>query len=136
MQIYWCLILIGIAGFFWRGDQVNVAVGFFAGGVLYAALSLAAFRGNRWATHLSLLLPVLILLVIGPNVIYNLYAFLTDHSRYLDSPGTILVVGVEMLIFIIPAITTLIMDFSHENRNYNFISFLVCFLRKFNVNIT
>lgn len=111
MQICWCLVLLGVAGFFWRAGQGSVAVGFFVFSVLCAVLSIAAFRGNRWAAYLSILPPVLILFAITPDVIFNLYAFLTSHPSYLDSPGTILVVGVQSIIFVIPAIIILMMNF-------------------------
>lgn len=111
VQICWCLVLLGVAVFFRQTGQSSVAVGFFIFSVLYAALSIAAFRGNRWAAYLSPLPPILILFAIAPNVLFNLYAFLTSHPSYLDSPGTILVVGVQSIIFVIPAIIILMLNF-------------------------
>lgn len=110
VRLCWRLILIGVAGFVWWSGRTAMAAGFFVGAALYAALSLAAFRRKRWATYLALLPPVLSLLAVGPNVVYNFYAFLTDDPLYLDSPGTIFIVGIEAIIFIIPAIIILVLS--------------------------
>jgi hypothetical protein len=47
------------------------------------------------------------LVLAGPNVIYNFVLYFRDDPLYLDSPGTILVVGVKAILFVIPALCIL-----------------------------
>jgi hypothetical protein len=93
--------------FFWQKGDIEMASMFFAAGTAYAVISVTEFQGKRWARQLSLIPPVLSLLFLGPGVIYNFYAFLTNDPLYLDSPGTILVVGITAIIFLVPALVIL-----------------------------
>jgi carbon starvation protein CstA len=110
-QLSWCIVGAAVAVFFWQGGRIDVASGFFAASALYAALSVLAFKGERWAWWLTLLPPAIIAVCVGPWAIYNFYAFATDHPRYLDSPATIFVVAINCLVLLVPALIILVLMF-------------------------
>jgi len=118
-QLLWCLIATAVAVFFWQGGRVDMAAGFFATSVIYAALSVAAFQGQRWAWWLTLVPPALVTICVGPWAIYNFYTFLTDHPLYLDSPATIFVVAINSIVLLVPAVLVLVLMVVSRKRPNN-----------------
>jgi hypothetical protein len=59
----------------------------------YALAYLGARRGLHWCLRLCIVPPLLQFVLTAPWVLLNLGAFFGDDPLYLDSPGTILVVG-------------------------------------------
>lgn len=70
----------------------------------YTLAAVATYRRKRWAWWASLVPAVICASLVGPNVLYNLYAFGSGHPLYADSPGTILIVGIYAVVFLFPAI--------------------------------
>ena len=70
----------------------------------YAAVAFAAVEEKRWAFVICFLVAVGLLVFWLPWVVLNFHAFVTDDPLYQDSPGTILVVAVNALIFCLPAL--------------------------------
>jgi len=118
-QLLWCLIGTAVAVFFWQGGRVDMAAGFFVTSVIYAALSIAAFQGQRWAWWLTLVPPALVAICVGPWALYNFYAFLTDHPLYLDSPVTIFVVAINSIVLLVPAVLVLVLMVVSRKRPNN-----------------
>jgi len=115
-QLLWCAIGTAVAVFFWQGGRVDMAAGFLLAAVTYAALSVAAFQGQRWAWWLTLVPPALVTICVAPWAIYNFYAFLTDHPLYLDSPATIFVVAVSSIVLLVPAVLVLALMVAFRKR--------------------
>jgi hypothetical protein len=67
-------------------------------------VAFAAVEDRRWALAVSFLVATGLLAFWLPWVVLNLHAFITDDPLYLNSPGTILVVAVNALIFCVPAL--------------------------------
>jgi hypothetical protein len=115
-QLTWSGLGVGVALFFWSAGRLDIAAGFLVSSVAYGALSVAAFQGKRWAWWLSLVPPVFLTACVGPWAAYNFYAFFTDHPRYVDSPGTILIVGLNALVLLVPAVLVLILMVVYRKR--------------------
>ena len=69
----------------------------------FIAVAFLAVRGNRWALALSICVAVLLLVRWLPMVVVNFWMFFTNHPLYLDSPATIFIVGINAILFAIPA---------------------------------
>jgi hypothetical protein len=106
-QGLWSVLLGLVAGYWlWRGGVVPGAVllGLIA---LYAFLITSLHQRKRWAWWLCWIPPIIALVLAGPNVIYNVVLYFRDDPRYLDSPGTILIVSVNAVLFVLPALCIL-----------------------------
>jgi len=75
--------------------------------VVYSAVVAGIFRGCRRVLQLSVFPPALLVALSAPMVIWNVFAFLTGHPLYVDSPGTILVVLVVAMMVTLPSIVVL-----------------------------
>ena len=71
---------------------------------IYAFVIASLHRRKKWAWWLCWIPPIVALAAAGPNVIYNLVLFFRDDPLYLDSPATILLVVVDAILFVIPAL--------------------------------
>jgi len=69
----------------------------------FIAVAFLAVRGSRWALVLSICVAVLLLVRWLPMVVVNFWMFFTNHPLYLDSPATIFIVGINAMLFAIPA---------------------------------
>ena len=75
--------------------------------VVYSVVVVGMFRGSRRFLQLSVFPPALLVVLSAPMVIWNVFAFLTGHPLYLDSPATILVVLVIAMMVTLPSIVVL-----------------------------
>jgi hypothetical protein len=75
--------------------------------VVYSGVIVGVFRGSRYFLQLSVFPPALLVALSAPTVIWNVFAFLTGHPLYLDSPGTILVVLVIAMMVTLPSTVVL-----------------------------
>jgi hypothetical protein len=116
LQLAWCVLGITLGLFSWYAGHLNGAIKFLIGSVVYGALSIAAFQGKRWAWWLSLVPPLYFVVCTGPWVAYNFYEFFTDHPRYLNSPGTIFIVVINLLMLLLPAVLILILMVACRKR--------------------
>lgn len=76
----------------------------FLAALSYAAVAYAAVEEKRWAFAICFLVAVGLLVFWLPWVVLNFHAFVTDDPLYQDSPGTILVVAINALVFCLPAL--------------------------------
>jgi hypothetical protein len=76
----------------------------FLAALAYAAVAFAAVEDHRWALAVSFLAAIGLLVFWLPWVVLNFNAFLKEDPLYQNSPGTILVVAVNALIFCLPAL--------------------------------
>lgn len=106
-QLSWCYIGMAVGLYFGVNGRVDTSLVFFSASVAYAALSIAAYRGNRWYRWIAALPPAFAFLNWGPWAIYNLYLYLADDPLYLDSPAAIIVVGANALVLLMPALVVL-----------------------------
>lgn len=72
--------------------------------VLFVCASIAALRRRRWAVALVVAVAVLLAVRWLPMVAVNAWMFATGHPRYLDSPGTLLIVAINAALFAIPGL--------------------------------
>lgn len=72
--------------------------------VLYVCVSIAAIRLMRWCLLTVILVAVLLTIRWLPMVLMNFWMFFTDHPLYIDSPATILIVGMNALLFAFPGL--------------------------------
>lgn len=63
--------------------------------------------GNIWCARLLVFPPVLLACTTGPIVGYNMYAFVTRHPLYVDSPATILIVIIFAGVLTVPSLCIL-----------------------------
>ena len=75
----------------------------FSLGLAYAVISFYALKGKRWATFVSILVALTLMIRWLPMVTVNAWMFFTDHALYNDSPATIFVVMIYAIIFAIPS---------------------------------
>ncbi len=73
----------------------------------YTVLFVGLLCGNLWCARLLLFPPVLLVCITSPIVSYNLYAFITRHPLYLDSPATILIVVIFAGVITVPSLCLL-----------------------------
>jgi hypothetical protein len=103
IQVLWTVLLTLWAGYLiWLGNPVGFALGALA--IAHGYVTLALRRQHRWAWWASWPLPLAALALVAPRDIYNYFLFFSGDPRYLDSPGTILVVTVSTVIFVVPAL--------------------------------
>jgi hypothetical protein len=69
----------------------------------YVGVSLTALRSKVWALLVSIGVAAMLLARWLPMVIINFRMYLDDHPLYVDSPATILIVGINALLFVVPA---------------------------------
>jgi len=65
-------------------------------------------RSKRWAWWASGIPMTIFLALSVPMVVYNCYLFITNDDLYLDSPATIFVVAIYTILFVIPALASVI----------------------------
>jgi len=101
-QVLW-VVLLGVVASYWLWRDLtlpgSLLLGFLAA---YVYMIVALYRGKRWAWWLCWVPPLISLVLAAPNVVYNFVLFFSDDPLYLDSPGTILVVAVHAILFVIP----------------------------------
>lgn len=108
IQALWSVLLaLWAAYLIWLGNPVGYALAAVALGNGYFTLALK-WR-ERWAWWASWVPPLAALALVAPRDIYNYFLYFTDDPRYLDSPGTILVVAVSTVIFVIPALVIVVL---------------------------
>lgn len=74
---------------------------------LYYSLIWGILKDNILCARIGFVPVFLVALWSLPMVIYNVYAFISEHPLYLDSPATIFVVGIYALFFTLPSLVTL-----------------------------
>jgi len=109
MQIAWALVVLPFAGFqffFGRGLVSGLIIGVC---VVYLFVSVVLLDRVRWAWWCSFIPPIGSLVLYGPNVGFNLWRVSRiDDPRFMDSPGTVLVVLVTAFVYVIPPIMLLL----------------------------
>jgi len=103
INIIWSLVMVIAFASLLFGEYSHAKAMIFSLGLVYFALAILAFRGNRWAIILSVLTAFLLMLRWLPMVLVNAWMFITGHPLYLDSPGTILIVILYAAVFAMPA---------------------------------
>jgi len=103
INIIWSLVMVIAFASLLFGEYSHAKAILFGLGLVYFALAILAFRGNRWAIILSVLTAFLLMLRWLPMVLVNAWMFKTGHPLYLDSPGTILIVISYTVVFAVPA---------------------------------
>jgi hypothetical protein len=78
------------------------------------ALALMTYRDIKAAWMLCLSIAGLAFLRFVPMVAYNVYLFVKQDPRYVDSPGTIFIVLVNAVLFVLPAMIVLILAIVHR----------------------
>ena len=92
--------------FFGRGLVSGLIVGVC---VVYLFVSVVLLDRVRWAWWCSFIPPIGSLVLYGPNVGFNLWRVSRiDDPRFMDSPGTVLVVLVTAFVYVIPPIMLLL----------------------------
>jgi hypothetical protein len=71
--------------------------------LIYFGLVFGIEGDLKWCLRLSVLPPLVIFVLTTPNVVYNIYAFLTGDPLYEDSPATILIVGIVAVCMSLPS---------------------------------
>ena len=84
--------------------------------VAYSVVVIGIFCGSRLFLRLSVIPPALLVILSAPMVIWNVFAFLTGHPLYLDSPGTILVVVVFAMMVTVPSIGVLLVYWARRRE--------------------
>ncbi len=104
VQAFWTALLSVVAGYWlWRGGIVPGAALFALIGI-HVFLIVSLHQRKRWAWWLCWIPPLIAIALAGPNVVYNFMLYFRDDPLYLDSPGTILSVAVNAVLFVVPAI--------------------------------
>jgi hypothetical protein len=75
----------------------------------YVVATFGLLAKSKYAWGFSFIPPIWALCSPGPSIVANGYAFAIDDPLYLDSPGTIMVVGLEALVVLVPAIVLLLL---------------------------
>jgi hypothetical protein len=104
VQLLWAIFLVAIVGVrgIASGSTVGVTLG--AISVAYLAATIVCFFNNRMAWYVAIALPILPLLRWVPMVCLNVFMFSTGHELYRDSPATIVVVAMNAMQFVTPAV--------------------------------
>jgi len=82
--------------------------------ICYIITAFNALFKKRWAVIISVLVAGLLMFRWLPMVVINIWMFSTGHPLYADSPGTILIVLINAILFAIPS--TLLCVFYFVNR--------------------
>lgn len=69
----------------------------------YVIVAILALRLKRWAIAVCVVVAALIMLRWFPMVIINLLMFIFQNAHYRDSPATIFIVAVYLVVFALPA---------------------------------
>jgi len=81
----------------------------------FVVTAIYALLGKPWALLTSMGAAFFLLMYWLPTTLVNFWFFLVGDPLYLDSPGTMLVVAVNAILFVIPA-TTLLVLFALQRR--------------------
>jgi hypothetical protein len=108
-NLAWSLLVAAalVALLLLRAGVGTVSVEFVAvllAAVCYVVISVLALRLRRWAVAVCLLVAGAVAIYWLPTVVLNFFYFLTRHELYQDSPATILAVGINSVVFLIPAL--------------------------------
>lgn len=108
LQGLWCLCWLVFAMFGAGRMPVGAALSFWVITLLYCAATLGVAMKSRVSWLLSFIPPLAVLGFMGPRILANLIAFVVDDPIYVDSPGTIMIVAVMTLIWLVPAIALIL----------------------------
>ena len=109
LNLAWaCLMLLAFLVLVVLGPSIPRLIVFVAA-LGYVGVSLAALHRSGWALLASVGVAAVLLARELPMVFVNFRMYIDDHSLYLDSPGTILIVAINALLFVIPALMLLIL---------------------------
>ena len=110
-QVVW-VVLLGVVASYWLWQYLtlpgSLLLGFLAA---YVYVIVSLYRGKRWGWWLCWVPPLISLVLAAPNVVYNFVLFFSHDPLYLDSPGTILVVAVNAILFVVPPLVIAILLF-------------------------
>jgi hypothetical protein len=107
-QSVWAIVIAAWGCFLaWLGNPLGYV--FLVACALYVPAIRDLRRGKPWAWWASLAMPVFIVVNTAPNIVYNFILFLRDDPLFQDSPGTIYIVGISALLFLVPAVTLFVM---------------------------
>ena len=84
----------------------------------FVVIGLMAHRRRRWALVASGVVSVAALGYWSPFVAVNAYLYATGDPVYLDSPGTILVVALDAVLFVIPSAVVLSLWFLRWKKTH------------------
>ena len=107
LQIAWFIVAAPLV---WRLSSDGIGGPTLIALVTYGSLAVGTVL--LWQRRVSGLLISVIVAVVtsvafAPWSVRNFVAFLTDHPRYVDSPATILVVGLVSVITVVPSAVVL-----------------------------
>ncbi len=83
---------------------------------VYVLLWCGLVWDNIWCARLLVVPPLLLVLLTGPSVLYNFYAFVTGDPLYRDSPATIIVVATLAFFVTLPSTLVLALYWKERQR--------------------
>lgn len=113
---FWAVTLFVLHGLLAFHNFVAASFAYWSVCGFYALGVWLLHRGNVWSTRLLILPPVLIFGFTAPFVVFNFWKFISGDPRYLDSPGTILVVAVVAALTTFPSFLVLVAYWRHRKE--------------------
>jgi len=99
VQVIWAVLMAVWGAFLLRlGNTYGFALLILM--VLYAFAIIQWRRGKPWARWACMTPPALVVLITAPGIINNIMLILSGDPLYRDSPGTLVVVGISVVLFI------------------------------------
>ncbi|NLV46408.1 MAG: hypothetical protein GXY07_18150 [Candidatus Hydrogenedentes bacterium] len=110
VQLFWSFLLLIVFGLGYmislgNGQEKPLSILLLTvGAVVYIAVAFLCQYNYRIAWWLAVLIPAVPLCLSLPGVLLNMWMFCTGHDLYLDSPATILIVGIYAIVLDLPAL--------------------------------
>jgi hypothetical protein len=114
IQLAWAGLLVTLLLAGSLSAEVVTGGPFLALAVIYLLACILALGSSRLGWVAALVVPVIICARWLPMVALNVIAFAKDDPLYLDSPGTIYVVGIYALLFVFPALALVTLFWRHR----------------------
>ena len=83
---------------------------------LLALATVLLWRQSVVGLVMSAVIAASVAAITMPWAIYNFWAYATDHPRYVESPATILVVGIASLVMVVPAVVVVVLSLANRSR--------------------
>ncbi|HUJ79966.1 MAG TPA: hypothetical protein VLY45_06610 [Nitrospiria bacterium] len=87
--------------------------------VLFGVILLDLSRSKEWAWWASSIAMTFILIVSVPIMVYDCYLFITDNGLHPGVPAPISVAVTDAILFVIPALASVISLFSERKRFFS-----------------
>jgi len=115
--------MAGASLFLLFGKYSSPRAVFLALSVCFVIVAFQAISKNRWAVAISILVASLVMVRWLPMVVVNSWMFISGHELYQNSPATIFIVIINIIIFTAPSTALCISYFLNRKKLWQLIRY-------------